>query len=188
MQQHPDIQKNRGESSDSVSTTDLENQRKKSRGKELLTAGFAAIATIHAAHGVYSSMKASETRHKAVASGEITKEQARKQKSKNMLQDAAAVGIAALGIKGAFSEWKEMNEQRHETKELEDKRRKKRKRREQRRKEQRQQGMGGYNGAMMANPYGPYPVAPVMQPAYADSNPYATGNVPPPPMGGPQRY
>jgi hypothetical protein len=29
------------------------------------------------------------------------------------VQDAAAVGIAALGIKGAFSEWKEMNEQRY---------------------------------------------------------------------------
>lgn len=173
----------RDASTDSVSTTDLENQRKRSRGKELLTAGFAAVATIHAAHGVYSSMKASEERHKAVQSGEITKEQARKQKSKNMLQDAAAVGIAALGIKGAFSEWKEMNEQRHEVKELEDKRRKKRKRREQRRREERQQ-------MQMYQPYGPYAGGaggPPM-PMYGDGNPYAVGNLPPPPMGGPARY
>ncbi|KAF2094575.1 hypothetical protein NA57DRAFT_60604 [Rhizodiscina lignyota] len=179
---YPEVERKRGESSSSVSTTDLENQRKKSRGKELLTAGFATVATIHAAHGVYSSMKASDERHKAVAKGEMTKEQARKQKSKNMLQDAAAVGIAALGIKGAFSEWKEMNEQRHEVKELEEKRRKKRKRRENQRKDQRQnqypQGPGMY-----ANPYGPYP-APM--PVYGDANPYNVGNLPPPPMGAPQ--
>ena len=40
-------------SSDSSSTTDMEKKRKHMRGKELLTAGLATIATIHAAHGVY---------------------------------------------------------------------------------------------------------------------------------------
>lgn len=101
-------------SSDSSSTTDMEKKRKKMRGKELLTAGLATIATIHAAHGVYSSMEAHEQRHRLVAEGEMSPEEARKKQTKAWVQDAAAVGIAALGIKGAFSEWKEMNEQRYE--------------------------------------------------------------------------
>ena len=100
-------------SSDSSSTTDMENKRKHMRGKELLTAGLATIATIHAAHGVYSSMEAHEKRHRLVAEGEMSPEEARKKQTKAWVQDAAAVGIAALGIKGAFSEWKEMNEQRY---------------------------------------------------------------------------
>jgi hypothetical protein len=99
--------------SDSSSTTEIENKRKHMRGKELLTAGLATIATIHAAHGVYSSMEAHEKRHKLVAEGEMTPEEARKKQTKAWVQDAAAVGIAALGIKGAFSEWKEMNEHRY---------------------------------------------------------------------------
>ncbi|KAF1982918.1 hypothetical protein K402DRAFT_303614, partial [Aulographum hederae CBS 113979] len=175
-------------SESSLSSTDLENQRKKTRGKELLTAGLAAVATIHAAHGVYSSMKASESRHKLVVEGEMSPEEARKRKSKNMLQDAAAVGIAALGIKSAFGEWKEMNEQRHSVKELEEKRRKRRKLRERREREMRQgggfqqQGQSFPQGAM-ANPYA-YPAPPggAIAPAYADGNPYSN-NIPPPPMG-----
>lgn len=101
------------ELSDSSSTTDMENKRKRMRGKEFLTAGLASIATIHAAHGIYSSMEAHEKRHRLVAEGEMTPEEARKKQTKAWVQDAAAVGIAALGIKGAFSEWKGMNEQRY---------------------------------------------------------------------------
>ncbi|KAF2813462.1 uncharacterized protein BDZ99DRAFT_517719 [Mytilinidion resinicola] len=184
-------------SEDSESTTDMERKRKKMRGKELLTAGFATVATIHAAHGVYSSMVASEKRRKLVSEGEITPEEARKRKSKNMLQDAAAVGIAALGIKSAFSEWKEMNEQRHTVKELEDKRRKRRKQREKMEKEARQNALGGGGGGggggpvaipngQYANAYPAYPTAPRQQAyptTYADANPY--GSVPPPPIGAP---
>ena len=103
----------RSKSSDSSSTDDMEKKRKHMRGKEFLTAGLATIATIHAAHGVYSSMEAHEKRHKLVAEGEMSPEEARKKQTKAWVQDAAAVGIAALGIKGAFSEWKEMNEQRY---------------------------------------------------------------------------
>ncbi|USP74511.1 uncharacterized protein yc1106_01785 [Curvularia clavata] len=169
-------------SSDSESSTDMEERRKKLRGKELLTAGLATVATIHAAHGVYSSMVASENRRKLVSEGEMSPEEARKRKSKNMLQDAAAVGIAALGIKSAYSEWKEMNEQRHSVKELEARRRKRRKARERREKEARLNALGNMNGPG-ANPYA-YPVA-ANQPyptSYADANPYGA-SVPPPPMG-----
>ncbi|KAF1968639.1 hypothetical protein BU23DRAFT_558371 [Bimuria novae-zelandiae CBS 107.79] len=158
----------------------MEQKRKKLRGKELLTAGLATVATIHAAHGVYSSMVASEKRRKLVAEGEMSPEEARKRKSKNMLQDAAAVGIAALGIKSAFSEWKEMNEQRHSVHELEQRRRKRRKMRERREKEAR---LNALNGNAMANPYA-YPAAPNSYgPAYNDGNPY--GALPPPPVGAP---
>ena len=174
----------RGSSCDSSSTTDMEEQRKKLRGKELLTAGLATVATIHAAHGVYSSMVASEKRRKLVGEGEMSPEEARKRKSKNMLQDAAAVGIAALGIKSAYSEWKEMNEQRHSVKELESRRRKRRKQRERREREARDNALYGMQNPHMngANMYA-YPVAaqPYPTTSYADANPY--GSMPPPPMG-----
>jgi hypothetical protein len=128
-------------------------------------------------------MVASDKRHKLVMEGEMSPEEARKRKSKNMLQDAAAVGIAALGIKSAFSEWKEMNEQRHSVHELEERRRKRRKAREKRAREMRQAGGYGNNAYGYPAPYGPM---------YGDGNPYAAvGNLPPPPMGAgppPQRY
>jgi hypothetical protein len=177
-------QRRRDPSTDSESSTDMEERRKKLRGKELLTAGLATVATIHAAHGVYSSMVASENRRKLVSEGEMTPEESRKRKSKNMLQDAAAVGIAALGIKSAYSEWKEMNEQRHSVKELESRRRKRRKARERREKEARENALYGINGQNgTANPYA-YPVAanPSYPTAYADANPYGA-SMPPPPMG-----
>jgi len=101
------------EFSDGSSTTSMENKRKRMRTKEIVTAGLALVATIHAVHGVYSSMEAHEKRHKLVAEGEMSPEEARKKQTKAWVQDAAAVGIAALGIKGAFSEWKEMKEQRY---------------------------------------------------------------------------
>jgi hypothetical protein len=176
-------ERKRDSSSSSLSSTDMEERRKKLRGKELLTAGLATVATIHAAHGVYSSMVASEKRRTLVSEGEMSPEEARKRKSKNMLQDAAAVGIAALGIKSAYSEWKEMNEQRHSVKELEQRRRKRRKQRERQEREARQNALGGMNVPQgYANPYA-YPVAanPNYPTTYADANPYAA--VPPPPMG-----
>lgn len=123
-------------SSDSSSTTDMEKTRKHMRGKELITAGLATVATIHAAHGVYSSMEAHEKRHKLVAEGEMSPEEARKKQTKAWIQDAAAVGIAALGIKGAFSEWKEMNEQRREIQTIEKRKAARRKKRVARQKQE----------------------------------------------------
>jgi len=175
----------RSSSSSSVSTADLETQRRQTRTKELLTAGLATVATIHAAHGVYSSMVASDSRHKKVLEGKMSPEQARKQKSKNMLQDAAAVGIAALGIKSAFSEWKEMNESRHAKHDIEKKHRRHKKARERRQREMQQ--------AVYASGYplaGGYPQQAIGgAPAYGDANPYQAyaPNLPPPPVGGPAR-
>lgn len=91
------------------------------KGKEYLTAGLAAVATIHAAHGVYASIEARDKRREDVARGEITTEEARKKKNKARLHDAAAIGIAALGIKGAYSEWQEVQEHRHQLTEQQEK-------------------------------------------------------------------
>ena len=101
-------------SSDVCSSSEDDRRTKKMRGKEFLTAGLAAVATIHAAQGVYKSMEARDKRHEEVAKGEITEAEARKKKNKARLQDAAAIGIAALGIKGAYSEWQEVQEHREE--------------------------------------------------------------------------
>ncbi|CAN8098957.1 unnamed protein product [Discula destructiva] len=114
------VAKSRTSSRGSVSSSDLgdsdedEKRAKKMRGKQLLTTGLAAVATIHAAHNVYQSMEKRNARHKAVKAGKLSPEEARKLKSKALLQDAASVGIAALGIKGAVSEMKEAREMSHE--------------------------------------------------------------------------
>ena len=109
------------------------------KGKEYITAGLAAVATIHAAHSVYNSMEARDKRHHEVATGEMTPEQAKKLKNKARLQDAAAIGIAALGIKGAYSEWQEVQENRHE---LAEQNKERQKRHEKRMKK----GVGKYAG------------------------------------------
>jgi hypothetical protein len=91
------------------------------KGKQLLTMGLATVATIHAAHNVYQSMEKREARKKAVREGQMSPEEAKKLKSKAVLQDAASIGIAALGIKGAISEIKEANEMRRECREFREK-------------------------------------------------------------------
>lgn len=200
----PNGGKDNSSSSDSLSSTDMEDRRKKMRGKEYLTAALASIATIHAAHGVYQSMEASDKRHKLVAEGEMTPEEARKKRSKAWLQDAAAVGIAALGIKGSYSEWKEMNEQRHEIKELEERKRA----REKRKKKRLEMGLPPVGPTGRTN--GRYAPGRFMSGAngngdgyggggggggrdgsrrprdddqYYDGNPYGGGRLPPPPTG-----
>ncbi|MCJ1389599.1 hypothetical protein MMC18_002456 [Xylographa bjoerkii] len=95
-----------GSSSSSVlSSSEDERQHKHIKTKEILTAGLAAVATIHAASGLYSSMEARDKRYEQLKSGKISPEDARKEKTKAMLQDFAAVGVAALSIKGAMSKW-----------------------------------------------------------------------------------
>lgn len=118
----------------------------------------------------------------------MSPEEARKLKNKARLQDAASVGIAALGIKGAISEWKEMEEQRHELSEFDEKRKERHEKRL-RKQEQRMmltsqpqytnsqpdlRGRQGYGAG-----YGPSGSM-----SYQDGNPYyAGGQRPPPPMG-----
>ncbi|KFY43436.1 hypothetical protein V494_01984 [Pseudogymnoascus sp. VKM F-4513 (FW-928)] len=101
--------------SDSLGSSTDDNKRiKKMKGKQFLTAGLATVATIHAAHNIYQSVEKRKAGHKAVAEGDMTPEEARKAKAKARMRTAASVGIAGLGIKGAYSEWKEMSEMREE--------------------------------------------------------------------------
>lgn len=106
------------------SSSEDERRIKKMKGKEYLSAGLAAIATIHAARGVISSLEARDKRHQELFKGEITPEEARRKRNKLRLQDAAAIGIAALGIKGAYSEWQDVQETRKEVKKQDEERKK----------------------------------------------------------------
>jgi len=146
-------------------------------------------------------MKEEEEKRRLLREGEISKEQAEKEKNKNRLQDVASVGIAALGMKGAYSEWQEMREHRHEMKEEEEKRSRHRAKREARRRKSmiaaQQYRNSGYAGSMpnLVTPAytgygGPHSAGPVT--TYYDGNPYGAvsqqqmpGPFPPPPMGMP---
>ncbi len=105
-------------SSDLGSSSGDERNCKKIARKKWITGGLAAVATIHAASKVYTSIEAHDKRVEQVVKGEISPEEAQKKKKQARWQDAAAIAIAALGIKGAMSEWSEVQEQQHEHKEL----------------------------------------------------------------------
>jgi hypothetical protein len=183
--------------SDLGSSSGEEKEVKRSRKKSIVTGALATVATIHAGHSVYTSMEKRNARRKALKEGDISPEQARREKNRARLQDAASVGIAALGIKGAYSEWAGL---RQETKEVEEKKeaaeRHKAKRAARRKKEQmlaaqhyRENGYSGslpnlgpvespYYGSDMDHPhYVPQSAGPVH---YADDNPYASYATPPP--------
>lgn len=195
-------------SDDDESSSEEERERKKMGHKQLITAGLASVATIHAAQSVYKSVEGRQERKKEVAKGEMSPQEARKRKNKARLQDAAAIGIAALGIKGAYSEWKEMKEQRDEAHEFDLKRAERHARREQRALDQKKYGVSllqDQHSASTPNlhpqgipayppsPYSPGPASDYAAgagyygepsgPHYADGNPYASGGLPPPPMG-----
>ncbi|MCJ1445558.1 MAG: hypothetical protein MMC23_006063 [Stictis urceolatum] len=93
-------------SEDLGSSTDDEKQEKKIRRGELITGGLAAVASVHAAGTVWGSMEARDAREEAVANGTLTKEEAKRERRKNQFQDVAALGLAALAIKGAYGKWK----------------------------------------------------------------------------------
>jgi len=162
-----------------------EKRIKKMKGKQLLTAGLATVATIHAAHNIYQSMEKRDARHKAVREGEMTPEEARKLKAKATLQDAASVGIAALGIKGAISEIKEANEMRHECREFREKKEERhRKRLERQKKSSSSKGSESSGGRRQSNAPVPYDDRYDRGPRYIDDNPYySTSALPAPPVG-----
>jgi len=174
-----------------------EKEAKKGTTKQLLTAGLATIATIHAGHSIWQSAENHETRVKELKKGEITPKEAKKQRNRGYLQDAASVGIAALGIKGAMSEWMEMKEQREEIREEKEKMERHKAKRAARRQKQlagvgayQQSGFGGSMPNLSTNGNGyhvggvPYNAAHTTQ--YYDDNPYSAmagsnrrGNLPP---------
>lgn len=98
--------------SDLGSSAEDEKMKKKSKHKMLVTGSLATVATIHAGNSVYQSIGKRQARQRAVRQGRISKEEAEQSKRKNQIQDAASIGLAALGLKGAYSEWKETKESR----------------------------------------------------------------------------
>ena len=188
--------------SDLGSSSDEEKERRKGTGKQLISAGLATVATIHAVHSVYQSAEKHETREKELRKGEISEAEAKKQRNRGLLQDAASVGIAALGIKGAYSEWVETKDKRQEHKEEVEKFERHRAKRSARRHKQlaeaRRYQESGFSGSMPnlstggyhggGAPYSAGPGAghsatpPPRASYYADDNPYgamASGGLPP---------
>jgi hypothetical protein len=116
--------RSKGSRSDAASETDLgdtdedEKRHKKLKGKQILTTGLAAVATIHASHEVYESMERRKARKKAVREGRLSVKDAKMLKTKAILQDAASVGVAALGIKGAVTEFKHARQLQQQCKEF----------------------------------------------------------------------
>ena len=171
------------------SSSEDERRQKKMRGKEWLTAGLASVATIHAAHNVYQSYEGRQQRLKLVKEGEMTHEEANKLKKKARLKDAASIGIAAIGIKGAVSEWKEVTEQRHEFLEFE---KKKQRRHEKRTKMLERQARAHQYDSDQGYPSQTAVSEPIMNsalpvaPHYANDNPFggypSAGQLPPPPV------
>ncbi|QQK46682.1 Xanthine uracil permease family [Penicillium digitatum] len=95
--------------------SDEKKQRKKLKRDMLITGGLASVATIHAAHSLYNGVEKRKERMHQLKEGEITPEEARKLRMKANTKDAVSIGLAALGIKGAYGEWKEVMEKRKET-------------------------------------------------------------------------
>jgi len=184
--------------SDLGSSSGEEKERKKGTGKQLLTAGLATIATIHAVHSVWQTAEKHDKRVKELRKGEISKAEAKKQRNRGYLQDAASVGIAALGIKGAMSEWTEAKDNRAERRAVKEKFIRHKVKRAARREKQlmlaRQYQQSGFSGSMpnlsttgggyyeQPQPDGaPYSAASRMGPTYYDDNPFTATAGPLPP-------
>ncbi|KAI0880367.1 uncharacterized protein GGS22DRAFT_84953 [Annulohypoxylon maeteangense] len=177
--------KGRSSSASSSDLGDSDEDKKmtsKMRRKQLVTTGLAAVATIHAAHNVYGSMGQRDARHRAVKEGKLSPEEARKLRTKALLQDAASVGIAAMGVKGAISELKEAREQAKAVTEWKEERQ----RRHERRLERLKRANSSYSGRSRADNWNSS--APPKEnryeegPRYTDGNPYSAA-LPAPPLG-----
>ena len=139
-------------------------------------------------------MEARKSRQKAVKEGRLSPEEAKKLKAKAMLQDAAQIGLAGLGIKGAVSQLKTAHDEQVECKNWEHQRairHQKRVERQQRMLERpRSRGRADdwYSPATPREDRYSREDRYQSGPQYLDANPYATGNLPAPPVGYDDRY
>ncbi|OAL33590.1 hypothetical protein AYO20_07097 [Fonsecaea nubica] len=146
-------------SSSLLSSTEEEKNIRKMQRKKWLTAALASVATIHAASKVYSSIESHDKRMEKVREGKMSPEEAHKQQRASRWQDAAAIGIAALGLKGAVSEWNELSEEHNQHKELLSQKEEHHKKRMERERRRRARERGGYYKGRDGNWYydGPEP-------------------------------
>ena len=192
------------------SSSEDEKRMKKMKGEQLLTAGLATVATIHAADKVYETYKKHQARKKAVQLGGMTEAEAKKLETKALLEDSVSIGLAALSIKGVVSvsfyptdpttkiylltpwkKWESMRDMRHEYRKFEGKKGERHKKRMER---QRQLQYGGVDIKAMGSggPAAPGSSAPDLyyggrydqqQPYYTGGNPYASIGLPVRPVG-----
>ncbi|KAF4594541.1 hypothetical protein GQ602_000154 [Ophiocordyceps camponoti-floridani] len=167
-----------GSASDLGDSDQDEKKARKMRGKQVVTTGLATVATIHAAHGVYQSMEKRRARQKAVDEGRLSSVEAKRLKTKAMIQDAASVGIAVLGIKGALGEMEEAKEATHECKAFEEEKARRHERREARRRSLQRHG-DEYRRADSVPARARAPLDDVVYGSrYWDDDPYGAGRVP----------
>lgn len=113
------------------------------RRREFITAGLAVVTTVHAASGLYSSLEERNERRAKVKKGSLSAKDAKMETSKNRLRDLAAIGVAALSIKEAYSEWEGARSKHVERVEFkEGKKERDEKRRERARRERRNSSPG----------------------------------------------
>jgi len=98
-----------------LENTEEERTSKKLRKRELVTTGFATLATVHAGHNIARSLRKRKERNKQLREGEISLKEAHKERVKNNVKDVASLGIATLTIKNAIEEWNEAAKHRQET-------------------------------------------------------------------------
>ena len=130
-------------SSDLGSSSGDQRRCRDTNRKKWLTGSLAAVATVHAAAKVYSSLEKRDQRHAKVLAGELSPEEAQKARNKGRWQDAAAVGVAALGIRGAVGEWHEVEEKAEEHKKYLKQREENHRKRMERQRRWRQRHLGG---------------------------------------------
>ncbi|KAJ5813848.1 uncharacterized protein N7503_000598 [Penicillium pulvis] len=83
----------------SLNSSDEKRKEKKMKRDMLLSSGLATTAT-------------HKQRMDQLEYGEITADEAREERIKSNRIDEASIGLTALGIKGAYGEWKAVNEKR----------------------------------------------------------------------------
>ncbi|KAK2799935.1 hypothetical protein FQN50_008328 [Emmonsiellopsis sp. PD_5] len=110
----PRTQRAESDTSSYLSTDEEKRTRKKLRKREIVATSLATIATVHAGHTVVKSLEKRKQRNVQLREGEISPDEARRQRMKNNMKDVASVGIAALGVKSAVDEWKEAAEHHEE--------------------------------------------------------------------------
>lgn len=168
-----------GSQSDLGDSSEDERRHKKMKGKQILTTGLAGVATIHAVHGVYESMEKRQARQKAVKEGRLSSAEAKKLKTKAIVQDAASIGIAALGIKGAISELKSAKDLTHECHEFKQQKALRHEKRLERRKRI-PLGERKRSSSWSTPTRYPYSLDSNYGPRYYDDNPYGASMLPHP--------
>jgi hypothetical protein len=107
----------------SVKTVDLEENYKKMRSQQLLSTACVSVAALSTARSAYNAYSDHKNRRQSILEGKLSVEDARKTARMNVLRDAAAVAVIAIGIKSAYGEWKTVKQIHQQRQQLEQKRR-----------------------------------------------------------------